>query len=120
MFRMRIGTVLPGLIVIYSLASCNGSNTAPATHAPDTEAAQPATSAEDRGRVLYQEKCAACHGLNGDAQSNSAANLPHSVLDSLAITQTIKDGRGTMPMFKDAIADSDIGHLAVYVKGMRK
>lgn len=117
---MRIAALLLSLIVIYSLAACNDSNTAPATNAPGTEATQPAIAAADRGRVFYQEKCAACHGLNGDAQSNIAANLPHSVLDSLAITQTIKDGRGTMPMFKDAIADSDIGHLAVYVKGMRK
>jgi len=117
---MRIGAVLPGLIIIYSLAACNNSSTPPATNAPGANVTQPAISAADRGRVLYQEKCAACHGLNGDAQSNSAANLPHSVLDSLAITQTIKDGRGTMPMFKDAIADSDIAHLAVYVKGMRK
>ena len=115
---MRSASVLLGLIVIFSLAACNVNNTPPASNVPGTpELAQPAG---DRGRVVFQEKCAACHGLNGDAQSNNAANLPHSILDSLSITETIKNGRGTMPMFKDAVADSDIGHLVIYVKGLRK
>lgn len=72
-----------------------------------------------RGKELFQQKCRACHGLNGDARNNKAADLSMSRLDSLGIATTVLNGRGTMPPFKDAIADSDLASIIVYVRTLR-
>ncbi|MCW3120635.1 MAG: hypothetical protein JWQ38_127 [Flavipsychrobacter sp.] len=125
---MKNTLAIIAIVCIALFTACNDNSSSASGSAATTNAdangnagnTQAPTDATDRGRVLYQEKCMACHGMTGDAQSNNAANLPHSILDSLSITETIKNGRGTMPMFKDAIADSDIAHLTVYVKGLRK
>jgi len=72
-----------------------------------------------RGKDLFQQKCMACHGVNGNAQNNKAANLALTRLDSLGIATTVLNGRGTMPPFKDAIADSDLANIIVYVRTLR-
>jgi mono/diheme cytochrome c family protein len=117
------------LITANLLLSCNGggNSTVPAytpSGKTDTSAytgnTGPAMAKTGRGREIFETRCMACHGQNGNARKDNSANLQFSRLDSIGITQVIKNGRGAMPMFKDAIADSDIGHLAVYVKSLRK
>jgi mono/diheme cytochrome c family protein len=72
-----------------------------------------------RGQELFQAKCAACHGIDGSARNNNAANLQINRIDSISIIHTIQNGKGTMPPFKDAMPDSDMAALAVYVKSLR-
>jgi mono/diheme cytochrome c family protein len=72
-----------------------------------------------RGKELFQQKCAACHGANGDARNNKAADLSMTRLDSLGIATTVLNGRGTMPPFRGAIADSDLSGIIVYVRTLR-
>jgi mono/diheme cytochrome c family protein len=125
--------VLISVCAIILLSACNsgGNSSVPAyttTTAERTttagngarESGTAVLASTEAGRVLFQQRCASCHGLDGNARNNNAANLQFTRLDSLSITQTIKNGRGTMPPFKDAIADSDIAHLAIYVKSIRQ
>jgi len=119
------------LIVLFfiasTLVSCGGGGSVPiytTSSTPDTSSYTAHTGSglarTDQGREIFQAKCMDCHGQAGNMRNNNAANLQFSRLDSLSITQTIKNGRGAMPMFKDALADSDIGHLAIYVKSLRR
>jgi mono/diheme cytochrome c family protein len=116
-------------IAVCLLAACNNSNESkPSVYTSAgnsdtstyTHNAEPALANTERGREIFQQRCLACHGPEGDARKDNAANLKISRIDSLYMTQVIKDGRQGMPMFKDAVADSDIGHLAVYVKSLRR
>jgi mono/diheme cytochrome c family protein len=72
------------------------------------------------GKEIFEQRCVACHGEYGNLRHENAANLQMSRLDSIGIVQTIQNGRNIMPPFKDAIPDSDISKLAVYVKSLRK
>ena len=115
--------ILSGAI---TLCACNGGGpTVPAytvTHNTGADsAANPAKLAATMpGEQIFQQRCAPCHGLGGNARNENAANLQLSRLDSLSITQTIKNGRGVMPTFNGVLNDSDLAHLAVYVKSLRK
>ena len=71
------------------------------------------------GKELFRQKCMACHGVNGDARNNNAADLTMTRLDSLGIAYTVLNGRGTMPPFRGAIADSDLAHIIAYVRTLR-
>ena len=119
--------------VFITLAACNGGATITPTasstqndSATNTAAIQPTeapatiSAPNSAGKAIFQSRCQPCHGMEGSAKSNNAANLQVSILDSLSITQTIKNGRGTMPPFQGGIADSDIAHLAIYVLSLRK
>ena len=72
------------------------------------------------GKEIFEQRCVACHGEYGNLRHENAANLQMSRLDSIGIVQTIQNGRNLMPPFKDAVPDSDIAKLAVYVKSLRK
>jgi mono/diheme cytochrome c family protein len=126
---MKYGIVVSGLLAAASLLlSCNGGSSSVPVYTPsgktDTSAytgnTEPAMAKTGRGMEIFEARCAPCHGQGGDARKDNSANLQFSRSDSIGITQTIKNGKGAMPMFKEAIADSDIGHLAVYVKSLRK
>jgi mono/diheme cytochrome c family protein len=116
------------ICITYSLLACNGGNSSVPTYtstnktdtSPYTNNTEPAFTKTDRGGEIFRQRCIACHGMAGNTRNNNAANLQFSRLDSLSITEVIKNGRGVMPMFKGALADSDIGHLAVYVKSLRR
>ncbi len=118
--------ILAAIITIGFLFSCNGggsvgayTSTGKNDTASNTNNTEPGFAKTDRGREIFETRCIACHGQNGNACNDNAANLQMSVLDSLGMTQTIKNGRGAMPMFKDVIADTDMAHLVVYVKSLR-
>jgi mono/diheme cytochrome c family protein len=127
--------VLYAALIILTLPACNsgGNSTVSAyTTTTDTsggakagskttiDTASTVLAPTEPGKEIFQARCATCHGLDGNARNNNAANLQFTRLDSLSITQTIKNGKGSMPPFKDAIADSDIAHLAIYVKSLRQ
>ena len=114
------------LFATVTFCACNGGGPiAPAytaTHNNDVDSAKNPTklAATMPGEQIFQQRCAPCHGLGGNARNENAANLQTSRIDSLSITQTIKNGRGIMPTFNGVLNDSDLAHLAVYVKSLRK
>ena len=73
-----------------------------------------------RGHDIFQQRCIACHGLAGNARNDNAANLQLSRIDSFSMALTIKNGRNNMPAFKNAMPDSDLSYVIVYVKSLRK
>jgi uncharacterized membrane protein SirB2 len=72
------------------------------------------------GEIIYKEKCAACHGLDGKQATNGAKDLTQSTLTKAETMEQIKAGKGLMPNFKDVFNDQQLTALTEYVEGLRK
>lgn len=70
----------------------------------------------EAGRQLFEKKCRDCHGYDGTQLSRG--NLQETVLDSLSIAQTIKNGRKDMPGFLD-MPDSEVHSITLFVLGLK-
>ena len=99
-----------------AFASCgNNETTPPATHTDQRDLYK-----ADKGRLLFETKCATCHGNDGTAGITNAANLQISRLDINSIKEMINTGKNGMPPFKSQFAPEDIDKIAEYVQTLRK
>ena len=107
---------------------------APALYAQQPDLGTDAQRAE--GKVIYDQKCAHCHGYNGDAESVATAYLRPTPRDFTSgnykfrstasgelpttedIKRSIRDGMPytSMPAWAGLISESDITNLAYYIK----
>jgi mono/diheme cytochrome c family protein len=110
---MRTRNLLGAILLPALFTACsNGSNTA---DTPPDDAA-----GKSKAQILFESKCASCHGADGTAGIGNAANLQTSRADSAAIVQQIQNGKGAMPAFKDQLSAETIQELATYVFSLRK
>ncbi|HMV87770.1 MAG TPA: c-type cytochrome [Blastocatellia bacterium] len=82
----------------------------------------------DAGKAQFLQRCAACHGENGKAQTDFAAAMPTKPADltdskigalkEAEIYSFVSDGinAGGMPAFKGRISDDAIWQIALFVK----
>jgi len=121
MKRMFLITILRlVLLLTLGLSNCKSSGTNPSSRQDDTTYAPTAAINTTRGHELFQQRCIACHGLNGKYRNNNAADLQFNKLDSIGIINTIVNGKGAMPMFDHVMPDSDLAQLELYVKTLRR
>ncbi len=84
--------------------------------------------AQSSGADNYKAKCAACHGVAGDANTpagkafkapsfSSPEVLKMSDADLTAITQ---NGKGKMPAWKGKLTDDDIAQVIAYIHTLQK
>ena len=81
-----------------------------------------------KGRALFLNLCAGCHGVDGKAQIDVVANATDLTdpsgykngSDVATITKSIRDGSGAvMPAWGPVLKDpADIGHLLNYVRSL--
>jgi mono/diheme cytochrome c family protein len=82
------------------------------------------------GRSIYENNCAACHGLDGRGQTPQgrkikAGNLPASRLTDAEILRRIREGARNkagvmvMPAFAKELKAGDIDAVLVVVKAFR-
>jgi mono/diheme cytochrome c family protein len=76
---------------------------------------QPAT-----GDDLYRRTCKPCHGSDGTRGMLGAKNLKISNLETTAIIDQIREGKGKMPSFKKKFSEDELAVLAGYVKSLRQ
>lgn len=78
-----------------------------------------------RGKHLFLENCATCHGEYGEGQSAEFTGLSKGTPDLIKRLSThsegdffwkIKNGRGDMPGFKDDLSDQDIWDVLNFLK----
>ncbi len=71
---------------------------------------------EARGAALYAADCVACHGEDGTAGINGAANLVEDVpnLDDAAITDVVLNGKENMPAF--AYTEAQMADLLAFLR----
>lgn len=73
--------------------------------------------------LLYEWKCAICHGANGRASSYTAAHPDMPAVGDLAATDKpegelrliIMDGRGAMPAFASRLSGQEVDALLAYI-----
>jgi ubiquinol-cytochrome c reductase cytochrome c subunit len=76
----------------------------------------------ERGRVLFQENCQHCHGVDAGGasigDSTWAPSLAHATVTQIA--EAIRVGPGQMPQFGDRQIDqSDLDDIATYLSSKR-
>ena len=74
----------------------------------------------DEGKIVFEAKCALCHGVDGKLMLNGAKDLSVSKLTKVETIEMIKSGKGLMPGFKDELNEQQLNALAVYAEGLRK
>lgn len=72
------------------------------------------------GDDLYRKTCKPCHGTDGTKGMFGAKNLKLSSLETAAIIQQIREGKGIMPSFKKKFSEDELAMLADYVKRLRQ
>ena len=84
----------------------------------------PAAQAAD-GKVLFEGKCAMCHGKDGVAKpmAKGSANFNDAKWQAAtkveAVETVITDGKGKMKGYKDKMAADEIKAVAAYVKTIK-
>jgi mono/diheme cytochrome c family protein len=95
------------------LFSCGSSDSASVTGS--------ASSDQDSFIVseLYAQRCATCHGMEGNMSMGGAKKLTECVSSKEEITAQIRYGKGTMPPFGEMLTDKQINALAEHVLTFR-
>jgi ubiquinol-cytochrome c reductase cytochrome c subunit len=93
---------------------------------PDVD---PARGDLQRGRELYGQACAACHGMNGAGAALGGENIAVSLQDvhPQDVAEAIKIGPGQMPVgggladyeFGTAASQQEVDDIAAYVESLR-
>jgi mono/diheme cytochrome c family protein len=71
------------------------------------------------GKTVYNAECLNCHGASGDAMLAGAKNLKMSALNHDEIIAIIRDGKNTMPGYKNLTTDQVEG-LALYIESLKE
>jgi quinol---cytochrome-c reductase cytochrome c subunit len=71
-----------------------------------------------RGRAIFAQNCAQCHGAMGDGASVGYANVAPSLANATVfqVAEAIRAGPGVMPRFStDVLSDGDVDDVARFV-----
>lgn len=90
-------------IILFIFSAC--TNTSTPTEKADKRTPIIQQTAESQSKGLFLNKWAVCHGTDGTAGINNAANLQKNRLDSGSLTQLILKGKGAMPGFKNELSE---------------
>jgi mono/diheme cytochrome c family protein len=114
---MKNKIVISCIVLLFLVSACNSGSKSPGQQSePPIVTGQPVSP----GQLLYNEKCAACHGQDGTAGVANAANLRSSKLENKAIIQVITNGKNGMPPFGGQFTPDDIEKLTNYVMSLRQ
>jgi mono/diheme cytochrome c family protein len=106
----KIGVYLVMAVVLGGvlLAACARAGTPPVGPAEEAGA--------ERGKVLYAQYCAACHGQNAEGSASYPALPGHS---EQVVTRQVRSPLGNMPAFSESqISDADLELLAHFIASL--
>ena len=72
------------------------------------------------GKVLFEQNCSKCHGIDGTKGKFGAKNLQKSVLTYDQYLRTIRKGKGIMPSWEKKLTAYQITDIISYIKTFRK
>src|SRR3954465_7699416 len=93
---------------------------------PDSK--KPQLSAAERGRAVYANNCARCHGGDGTGQTTmgqmtEAPNLTDAGWQrgksASRMAASVANGRGQMPAFKKKLSRQEIAAAVAYVRTLK-
>ncbi|HET9802402.1 MAG TPA: cytochrome c [Candidatus Acidoferrum sp.] len=84
--------------------------------------------AEDKSPATFRQKCAACHGPDGKAQTPAAKNLGvKSFADATVakmsdadLSTAIEKGKGKMPSYGKVMSADDVKAMVAYIRTLAK
>ena len=119
-FGHRFGGPLSGPDVENLIEFIRGWQTAPSVPLPSTRIRGDAA----RGRELYAEHCAQCHGPEGQGKSAPTLDTPtfHATVSDAFIRYAIEHGRSGTPMpgFASQLSPEQLDDLTVFVRSLRR
>jgi cbb3-type cytochrome c oxidase subunit III len=95
----------------------------------DPDSKKPKQSAAERGRTVYANNCARCHGGDGTSQTTmgqmtEAPNLTDAAWQrsksSARMVAAVSNGRGQMPSFKKKLSRQDIANAVAYIRTLKR
>jgi mono/diheme cytochrome c family protein len=73
----------------------------------------------DRGKQIYLQNCAACHGASGEGGVGPALKGEHTRKDREQAIAWIKDPQPPMPkLYPAPLSDRDVANVAAYVESL--
>jgi mono/diheme cytochrome c family protein len=100
--------LLAGFVLCVAAAPARGTGTAE----------QPPTTQEfDKGAALYSQICSHCHGpdmVNPGNVSFDLRKFPHN--DRARFFNSVTNGKGGMPPWKDVLSQQEIAAIWAYVR----
>jgi mono/diheme cytochrome c family protein len=87
-----------------------------------------ASLAQDKSASTYRQKCAACHGPDGKAETPAAKSLGVRSFASPEVTKmpdadlsaAIDKGKGKMPSYGKSLKPEEIKAMVTYVRSLSK
>ena len=82
-----------------------------------------------KGAQLYQQNCISCHGANAEGNGMAGMMLNPKPANLRAMSgghpdgdfaYKIREGRGAMPAWKNALNDKQVWHLVNYIQTLNK
>jgi mono/diheme cytochrome c family protein len=86
--------------------------------ASSARAADPTPEQIDQGRGVYEEFCSMCHGrdmVNAGGFAFDLRKFPKDDFDRFR--NSVLNGKGGMPAWRDKLADDEVTQLWAYVRG---
>jgi len=83
---------------------------------------------EDKSAGLYKQKCAACHGADGKADTPTGKSMKIRAFSDPAVTKmsdedlaaVIDKGKGKMPGYGKSMKPDEIKAMVAFVRGLAK
>ncbi len=102
-----------GLFIMLLLTACAGETFDTSfVHRPD--------DLISRGENVYLENCSRCHNLDGGGLSRIFPNLAGNPLvtlhDPIPVIETVLNGQGSMPGFKNSLTDEELAAVISYIR----
>jgi mono/diheme cytochrome c family protein len=82
-------------------------------------ASSPADAHVDHGHRVYEQSCAACHGVDarGGEPGNNLVETP-ILLDDTSFHQAVARGRNRMPAFHGVVSEADSRDVLAWLRGL--
>jgi mono/diheme cytochrome c family protein len=101
-----------GWCICFSLFQCTSVATSKNTTPPTTSSID--------GKLIYQERCVACHGKDGKLGFAGAKDLTKSIYKLNEITHQVTNGKGAMTPFKNILSAEEIQAVSEYTLTLQK
>lgn len=72
------------------------------------------------GKVLFEQNCTKCHGIDGTKGRFGAKILQESILSDDQYLRTIQKGKGLMPSWEKKLTADQIRDIISYIKTLKK
>ncbi len=85
----------------------------------------PLSLADDAGKVLFDRKCAMCHGVDGVAKKMAAGSAKlndpqwQEANSAESVVTVITEGKGKMKGYDGRLTEAEIKQIADYVKTLK-